>query len=35
MDRAAKILGSCWIAIGVLYYLVLTFRSKKPVALEI
>src|ERR1700693_727567 len=33
MDRTAKILGSCWIAIGVLYYLVLTFRSKKPVSL--
>jgi amino acid transporter len=35
MDRAAKILGACWIALGVLYYLVLALRSKKPVALEI
>jgi amino acid transporter len=35
MDRAAKILGACWIAIGVVYYIVLTFRSKKPVAVEI
>jgi amino acid transporter len=35
MDRAAKLLGACWIAIGVLYYVVLTLRSKKPVALEI
>jgi amino acid transporter len=35
MDRAAKILGACWIAIGVVYYLVLTLRSKRPVALEI
>jgi amino acid transporter len=35
MDRAAKILGACWIAIGVVYYLVLMFRSKRPVALEI
>jgi amino acid transporter len=35
MDRAAKILGGCWIAIGVLYYLALAARSKKPVALEI
>ena len=35
MDRAAKILGACWIAIGVVYYLVLTVRSKRPVALEI
>jgi amino acid transporter len=35
MDRAAKVLGACWIAIGVLYHLVLTFRSKRPVPLEI
>src|ERR1700730_16024676 len=35
MDRAAKILGACWIGIGVVYYLVLMFRSKRPVALEI
>jgi amino acid transporter len=35
MDRAAKILGACWIAIGVVYYIALTFRSKKPVAVEI
>jgi amino acid transporter len=35
MDRAAKILGACWIGIGVLYYLVLTFLIKKPVELEI
>jgi amino acid transporter len=35
MDRAAKILGAWWIVIGVLYYLILAFRSKKPVALEI
>ena len=34
MDRAAKILGACWMAIGVVYYLVLMFRSKRPVALE-
>jgi amino acid transporter len=34
MDRAAKILGAWWIAIGVLYYLILAFRAKKPVALE-
>jgi amino acid transporter len=34
MDRAAKILGACWIAAGILYYLAL-LRSKKPVALEI
>ena len=35
MDRAAKILGACWIAIGVVYYVVLTLRSKKPVILEV
>jgi amino acid transporter len=35
MDRAAKILGACWIAIGVLYYVVLALRSKKQVVLEI
>jgi amino acid transporter len=35
MDRAAKILGACWIGAGVLYYLLMTLRSKKPVALEI
>jgi amino acid transporter len=35
MDRAAKILGACWITVGVFYYLLMTLRSKKPVALEI
>jgi len=35
MDRAAKILGVCWISIGALYYLALAFRSKKPAVLEI
>jgi len=35
MDRAAKILGACWIAIGVLYYLILALRTKQPVSLEI
>jgi amino acid transporter len=35
MDRAAKILGACWIAVGVLYYVILTLRSKKQVVLEI
>jgi amino acid transporter len=35
MDRAAKILGACWIGIGVLYYLVLEMRTKKPLLLEI
>jgi amino acid transporter len=35
MDRAAKLLGLSWIAIGVLYYLALTFWIKKPAALKI
>jgi amino acid transporter len=35
MDRAAKILGLCWIVIGVFYYLVLKVWVKKPVALKI
>jgi amino acid transporter len=34
MERAAKILGACWVGIGVLYYLVLLLRAKKPLALE-
>jgi amino acid transporter len=33
MDRAAKIMGACWIAIGVLYYFALVLRGKKPVSL--
>jgi amino acid transporter len=28
MDRSAKILGACWIAIGVLYYLILALRGR-------
>jgi amino acid transporter len=35
MDRAAKILGACWIGVGVLYYLVLVLWMKKPLSLEI
>jgi amino acid transporter len=35
MDNSAKILGGCWIAVGVVYYVVLTFVLKKNVALEI
>jgi amino acid transporter len=34
MDRAAKILGACWIAMGVLYYLALVMWAKKPVVLD-
>jgi amino acid transporter len=35
MDRAAKVLGLAWIAIGIVYYVVLTVWIKKPVALKI
>jgi amino acid transporter len=34
MDHAAKILGACWIVLGILYYLGLAF-SKRKIALEI
>jgi amino acid transporter len=34
MDRSAKIIGACWIAIGVIYYLALVGKSKKPLVLE-
>jgi amino acid transporter len=29
MDQSAKIIGACWIAIGVIYYLALGRKSKK------
>jgi amino acid transporter len=32
MDRAAKILGLCWIALGLLYFAVLALWTKKPAA---
>jgi amino acid transporter len=35
MDRAAKLLGLAWIAIGILYYLLLTMWIKKPAALKL
>jgi amino acid transporter len=35
MDRMAKILGACWIGAGAIYYSVLAWRTKKPLALEI
>jgi len=35
MDRSAKIMGGCWIAIGVIYYLLLTFVLRKPATLEV
>jgi amino acid transporter len=35
MDNAAKILGAYWIAIGALYYLILSCVLKKAVALDV
>jgi hypothetical protein len=35
MDTTAKVLGACWLAIGAVYYLLLTFVLKKPAALEV
>jgi amino acid transporter len=35
MDRSAKIIGACWIAIGVIYYLALGRKSKKPLVIEV
>ncbi len=34
MDRAAKILGACWIAIGALYYGVLALQGKRLIRAE-
>jgi amino acid transporter len=34
MDRAAKILGACWIAIGALYYGVLALRGRRLIGAE-
>ncbi|HVO48085.1 MAG TPA: APC family permease [Steroidobacteraceae bacterium] len=35
MDRAARLLGACWIGLGALYYVVLTVVLKKSVMLEV
>jgi len=35
MDNAAKMMGACWIAAGIVYFVVLTFVLRKPAALEI
>jgi hypothetical protein len=34
MDNAAKIMGACWIAAGIVYFVLLSFLLKKPVALD-
>ncbi len=35
MDTSAKIFGGCWIAVGAVYYLLLTFVLKRNAALEV
>jgi amino acid transporter len=35
MDTTAKVLGACWLAIGVVYYLLLTFVLKRPAELTV
>jgi amino acid transporter len=35
MDLAAKIMGACWISLGVIYYLVLTVVLKRQTTLEV
>jgi len=35
MDSAAKLMGACWVGAGLMYYLVLAYLLKKPVALEV
>jgi amino acid transporter len=34
MDRAAKLFGATWIAVGVLYYTTLMLQNKKPAVVE-
>jgi amino acid transporter len=34
MDNTAKIMGACWLAVGIVYYAVLTLLFKKPAVLE-
>jgi amino acid transporter len=35
MDRSAKIMGACWIAVGAVYYTVLTVVLRKPAELGV
>jgi amino acid transporter len=35
MDRSAKIMGGCWIAIGLVYYVFLALVLRKPATLEV
>jgi amino acid transporter len=35
MDRPAKLLGACWIILGILYYVIFALRTKKAVDIKI
>jgi hypothetical protein len=35
MDNAAKIMGACWIVIGIVYFAVPSFVFKRPVTLDV
>jgi len=35
MDAAAKIMGSAWIAVGIVYFAIVTFLMKKPAAIDL
>jgi amino acid transporter len=35
MDRAAKLMGACWIAVGVVYFVVLSYVMKKRITLNV
>jgi amino acid transporter len=35
MNTAAKLMGACWIAVGVIYFVVLSCVLKKPVTLDV
>jgi amino acid transporter len=35
MDNSAKIIGACWLGLGLIYYLVMNVVLKKPAALEV
>jgi hypothetical protein len=35
MDTAAKLMGAAWLAVGVIYFVVLSVGLKKPVTLDV
>jgi hypothetical protein len=34
LDRLAKLIGACWIGLGIAYHVVLGARAGKPLQLE-